>query len=330
MDAEQWRAQMVEKALDPELPVIDAHHHIWPEVFAPGFEAYTDDALLADVQTSGHNIIATVAVEAWGSYRPDGPVELRPVGETEHAQAMADRVPGLCAGIVAHADLLLGDAVVPVLEAHFAAAPDRLRGIRHITASDPDMRTGYPSPPGLMPDPAFRAGLRHLARRQLSFDIWAVHPQLGEVLDLVRAFPNTLFILDHLGGPLGIGRFSQRRAEAFAEWRAALAPLAACENLTVKLGGLNMPTTGMNARGLPCPRSSEEMAALHRDHILTAIDLFGPARAMFESNFPVDRLSTPYGVLWNAFKRITAGFTKPDREALFAGTARRVYRLAGK
>jgi predicted TIM-barrel fold metal-dependent hydrolase len=327
MDAEQWRAQTVEAALDPELPVIDAHHHIWPEVFAPGFEAYPDDALHADVKECGHNIIATVAVEAWGSYRPDGPAELRPVGETEHAQALAARAPGLCAGIVAHANLLLGNAVAPVLEAHLAASPEHLRGIRHVTAWDQDMPTGYLSTPGLMAQPAFRAGLRQLARHGLSFDIWAMHPQLGEVLDLVRAFPETSFILDHLGGPLGIGRFAQRRAEAFSDWRAALAPLAACENVTVKLGGLSMNSTGMDAKGLARPRSSLALAELHRDHILTAIDLFGPQRAMFESNFPVDRMSTPYGVLWNAFKRVTTCFAPADRATLFAGTARRVYRL---
>jgi predicted TIM-barrel fold metal-dependent hydrolase len=335
MDADAWRAQVKEQAIDPGLPIIDTHHHIWPVAPFPGYEAYDDTALINDVMGSGHAIVATIAVEAHASYRPEGPAALRPVGETEHAQALAKRVrreggraAGICAAIVAHADLWLGAGVEAVLDAHRAAAPERLRGIRHMAAWDADLRSGVQSAPGMLADPAFREGFARLARHNLSFDAWVVHSQLGEVVDLARAFPSTQIILDHAGGPIGVGRFAGRPAESFAEWRAALAPLARCDNVAVKLGGLNISVTGLGAMGAARPRGSEEMAALHRDHILAAIDLFGPERAMFESNFPVDRMSGPYDVLWNGFKRITAGFTAAERAAMFAGTARRIYRIA--
>jgi predicted TIM-barrel fold metal-dependent hydrolase len=327
MNRDAWRARLSEPAIDPGLPVIDPHHHIWPVAPSPHLEAYTDDELIADVRGSGHNIVATVAVEAWGSYRTEGPPELRPVGETEHAEALARREDGLCAGIVAHADLLLGDAVATVLEAQRAAAPARLRGIRYLTASDPDLPFQFGVPAGLMAESGFRAGFARLADYGLSFDAYVAHPQLPEILDLAQAFPETVIILDHLGGPLGVGRFAADRRAAFRDWRAALAPLAACQNIVVKLGGMHLDITGFNRLGAAAPLGSAEMAALHRDYILAAIDLFGPERAMFESNFPVDRMSTPCGVLWNCFKIIAAGFTPAERSDLFAGTARRVYRI---
>lgn len=334
MDRDAWRAQLSEPIIEPDLPIIDAHHHIWPEMPFPGLEAYPDETLIAEVAGSGHAIIATVAVEALGSYRQDGPEALRPVGETEHAEALARRVrgtggraSGLCAAIVAHADLRLGDGVAEVLDAHRAAAPDRFRGIRHMTVCDPDLPTPFGIPPGLMSDPAFRAGFAQLAAAKLSYDAYLVHPQLGELLDLAKVFPETVIVADHLGGPLGVGRFKSRCTEAFAAWRAALAPLAACKNVFVKLGGMHLDITGLGAIRADRPRSSMEMAAVHRDHILAVIDMFGPDHVMFESNFPVDRMSGPYDILWNCFKLMTAGFSPAERQAMFAGTARRVYRI---
>jgi len=327
MNRDAWRALVSEPAIAPDLPIIDPHHHIWPVALSPHLEAYTDDALITDVRGSGHNIVATVAVEAWGSYRTEGKPELRPVGETEHAEALARRAHGLCAGIVAHADLLLGDAVAAVLEAHAQAAPARLRGIRYLTASDADLPFQFGIPAGLMADAAFRAGFARLTDFGLSFDAYVAHPQLPEILKLAQAFPGTVIILDHLGGPLGVGRFAADRRAAFSDWRAALAPLAACQNIVVKLGGMHLDITGFDRLREAAPLGAAEMAALHRDYILAAIDLFGPERAMFESNFPVDRMSTPYGVLWNCFKIIATGFTPAERLDLFAGTARRVYRI---
>jgi predicted TIM-barrel fold metal-dependent hydrolase len=335
MNPDAWRALISEAAIDPELPIVDAHHHIWPEAPFKGYEAYSDDALIADVEGSGHSIVASVCVEAHGSYRHEGPFALRPVGETEHAEAVAksvrrdrSRAAGLCAAIVAHADLRLGAAVEAVLDAHNLAAPERFRGIRHVTAWDADLRSSFRTSPAMLADADFREGFGRLASHNLTFDAWVVHSQLGELLDLARAFPETTIVVDHLGGPIGIGRFAGRLTESFAEWRAELAPLARCPNVVVKLGGMHIGITGFSAIGAARPRTSLEIAALHRNHILAAIELFGPDRAMFESNFPVDRMSGPYDVLWNSFKRITAEFTAHERAEMFAGTARRVYRVA--
>jgi predicted TIM-barrel fold metal-dependent hydrolase len=334
MKPDEWRAQVEEPAIDAELPIVDAHHHLWPQAPFAGYEAYPDAALIGDVAGSGHNIVATVCVEAHANYRNEGPSSLQPVGETEYAESLAKRVrreggrgAGICAAIVAHADLTLGAAVDAVLDAHFVASPDRLRGIRNMAAHDPDLRTAVPTIPGLLGNPAFREGFARLARRNLAFDAWVVHSQLSDVGDLARVFPEVTIILNHLGGPIRIGRFLDHPAESLREWRAALSVLAGHPNVVVKLGGLHVSVCGFSAVGAPRPRTSTEMAVLFRDHILAAIDLFGPGRAMFESNFPVDRMSGPYDVLWNAFKRITADFTATERAALFADTARRVYRI---
>jgi predicted TIM-barrel fold metal-dependent hydrolase len=333
INRDAWRSLVREDAIDPGLPIIDAHHHIWPVAPDPAFECYDVPALLQDVSASAHDIVGTVFIEAHARYRPDGPEHLKPVGETafadsvaEQATAQGGRASGLCAGIVAFADLRLGDAVEEVLAAHRAASP-RLRGIRQMVASDPDMPATFRMPPGVLASPDFRAGFARLARHGLSFDAFVVHPQLGDVLDLARAFPETIIILDHLGGPMGIGRFADGGEDRFAAWRGGLAALAACDNVVVKLGGLYMRTTGLAAPLEPRPRTSSEMAAAQRDHILTAIDLFGPHRTLFESNFPVDRSTVSYDVLWNAFKRITGDFTPDERSAMFAGTAKRAYRL---
>jgi predicted TIM-barrel fold metal-dependent hydrolase len=328
MNRDAWRAQYTEAAVEPDLPIIDAHHHLWPEPPLPGYEPYTDETAIAEMAHGGHNIIATVAVEARGSYFTYGPETLRPVGETVHAEALAQLQPGFCAAIVAHADLLLGHAVDVVLSAHMVAAPMRLRGIRHVVAWDPDLKSGFGAQPGMLAHPDFRAGFGRLAPNGLSFDVWALHSQLGEVLDLARAFPETSIIIDHIGGPIGIGRYAARPSESFADWRAALAPLATCNNVTVKLGGLHISIIGFSRLDAAAPLPSSEMAAQHGGHIRAVIDLFGPERVMFESNFPVDRMSTPHDVLWNSFKLMTQGYTHAERAAMFAGTARRVYRIA--
>jgi predicted TIM-barrel fold metal-dependent hydrolase len=335
MTGKQWRDQVIEDALEPELPIIDAHHHIWAASPAPAFEAYDAEALYADKADAGHNIIATVYVDSHANYRSDGPEPFRVVGETEFAESVAEqanrrggRVAGACAAIVSHADLLLGAAVGEVLDAHILAS-SRFRGIRHMTAIDPDLPPIYgATEPGIMMRPAFREGFAELGKRGLTFDAWLFQPQLGEVVDLARAFPGSAIVLDHLAGPLGIGRYASRRDEAFGEWKRGMAELAKSPNVVVKLGALNMVFTGLAPDiGAARPHGSEEMARLQRDHILTAIDLFGPDRCMFESNFPVDMLLTSYSLVWNSFKRVTRELGEAERAALFAGTARRVYRI---
>jgi predicted TIM-barrel fold metal-dependent hydrolase len=335
VNRDAWRAQISEAPLEPDLPIVDAHHHLWPTPMTPQMEAYGPDALLADKTAAGHNIVATVFVEAHARYRPDGPPSLRPVGETEYADQVGrdcdlkgGRAAGACSAIVATADMMLGEAVEEVLVAHREAAPDRLRGIRHLIAYDPDFAVMPGSRPGVMAEPAFRAAFGRLAAHGLSYDAWVMHPQLAEVAELAAAFPEAAIVLDHVGAPMGIGRYADGGADAFAEWRQGLAKVAAQPNVVLKLGGLNMPLTGLGAPASAAkPWTSERLAEIQGRHLLTAIDLFGPSRCMFESNFPVDRMSTGACVLWNGFKRVAAGFSADEKAELFSGVAMRTYRL---
>jgi L-fuconolactonase len=340
MNRHAWRQQVIETALDPDLPIVDAHHHLWSEP-THGAEAYDAEALFRDMEGSGHNIIGTIYVDAVCHYRTDGPLAFRVVGETEYAQNIADqarmrggRLSGACAGIVPHADLSLGERVGPILDAHAAASPF-LRGIRHCTNSVPELppiaqrlppEYGDTSP-GIMGRPSFRQGVAELFNRGLAFDAWVLQPQLPEIIDLARAMPRGTIVVNHLGGPMGIGRFTDRQEAARAEWATAMRELAQCENVLVKLGGLHMRSAAMVSPDAERPRTSEEMADAQGWHILTAIDLFGPNRCMFESNFPVDMLYTSSTILWNGFKRITASFSACERRHLFADTAIRAYGL---
>ena len=329
---EIWLAKTVEAALEPDLPVIDPHHHLWDR---PG-SRYMLAELRDDIE-GGHNVVATAFVECMSMYRAGGPEALRPVGETEFGNGVAAQSASggfgtarVCAGIAGYADLTLGAAVEDVLDAHMARAPDRFRGVRHAAGWDASaaVRNSHTRPPeGLMYDAAWREGFSRLAPRRLSFDAWLYHPQLGDLVDLARAFPDTVVVLDHLGGPLGIGPYAGRRAEVWEAWKPKIDALAECQNVAAKLGGLAMAVNGYGWHKRAAPPGSEELAAAGRDWYLHAIDRFGPERCMFESNFPVDKVSCGYTVLWNAFKRIAAGFTDAEKRALFHDTAARVYRL---
>jgi L-fuconolactonase len=333
VNRDAWRAQVGESALEPDLPIIDAHHHLWPEAPVPHMEAYGVAALTADKAGSGHNIQATVFAEAYTRYRTDGPASLRPVGESDfiegvgrEADEQGGRVAGLCAALVANADMMLGDAVEEVLIAHREASPGRFRGIRYLLAHDPDFPLPLTSKPGTMGNAIFRAALARFARHNLTFDVWLMHPQLPELADLAAAFPDTTFILDHVGSPMATGRYANNPEGALEEWRKGMKMVASCPNVMLKLGGLNMEFTGLGAPlRAERPWTSEKMAEAQRSHILTAIDLFAPSRCMFESNFPVDRLATNATALWNGFKRVVAGFSTAEKAQLFAGTASRVY-----
>jgi L-fuconolactonase len=321
----------MEDILEPGLPICDPHHHLWDH---PNHRYLLDD-LLADTG-SGHDVRSTVFVECMSMYRAHGPQGLKPVGETEFVNGIAAMSASgrygstrAAAAIVSFADLTLGEDVGAVLDAHRAASP-RLRGIRHAAGWDAseDIRNSHTNPrPGLLADAGFRRGFAELARRGLTFDAWCYHPQIPEVADLARAFPDTTIVLDHFGGPLGIGPYRGRRAEVFAWWRGALKALAACPNVVAKLGGLVMPLNGFGFHKRATPPDSVELAEATREWYLHAIDCFGPARCMFESNFPVDKVSTSYRVLWNSFKRIAASFSRDDKAALFHDTAVRVYGL---
>ncbi len=327
-----WLAQREEEVLDPARPIVDPHHHLWDR----GGQRYLLDDMTSDI-ASGHNVIATVYVEARSMYRAKGPEAFRPVGEVEFANgAAAMSASGgygpaaVCAGIVGHVNLLLGDEARPVLEAEISAGQGRFRGIRHSSAwdSDPDVAHMYAiRPKGLLLDPTFRKGFAHLAPLDLSFDAWLFHPQIGELADLARAFPNTRIILDHCGGPAGTGQYANRREEIFATWKESIREIAICPNVVVKLGGLAMCLLGYDFHERPMPPSSQELAAAWRPYIETCIEAFGPQRAMFESNFPPDKGQCSYQVIFNAFKRIAASLGETEKDALFSGTATSVYRL---
>ena len=341
---------MPEAILEPELPIVDPHHHLWDRRMLPPAtgpehpfttaikpaQRYLLDELLADTG-SGHNVIATVFLECRAFYKADGPAEMRSVGETEFVNGVAAMsASGLyggtraCAGIVGNADLTLGDAAKPVLEAHVRAGGGRFRGVRNSASWDADTEVLGPlnrMQPGHYLRDDFRAGFRHLAPMGLSFDAWLLEPQLPDLTSLARAFPDTTIVLDHVGTPIGRGSYAGRLEERFPIWRDNIRELAKSQNVVVKLGGLAMAFCSFPSF-LAEPRvPSEQLAKEWGPYIETCIEAFGPERCMFESNFPVDMGSCTYAVLWNAFKRLAAGASADEKAALFSGTAKRVYRL---
>ncbi|MGE0223057.1 MAG: amidohydrolase [Acetobacteraceae bacterium] len=334
-DLKAWLAKRPrEAALEPDLPIIDPHHHFWD---APHRGRYFLPDLLEDIG-GGHNIVATVFLECQAMYRKDGPREMAPVGEVEFVNGIAamsaSGTYGPCRvaeGIVGHADLTLGERVRDVLEAEIAAGGGRFRGIRYGVAWDADPAVGkFASrivPPHLVRDRTFREGFAQLATLGLSFESWQYHPQLSDAVDLVRAFPDTTFILNHVGGVLGVGSYSGRRQEILGTWKRNIVELATFPNVCVKLGGVGMTSFGFDFHERGTPPSSEELAEAWRQYIEPCIEAFGVTRCMFESNFPPDKQSGGYTELWNAFKRITAGASPDEKKALYSGTAARVYRL---
>jgi len=328
-----WLARRNEAALEPELPIVDPHHHLWDRT---GWR-YLLDELLADIRDSGHTVAATVFVQALAMHRAHGPEAMRPVGETEFVNGVAAMAASgiygparICAGIVGRADLRLGAAVKEVLAAHIRAGGGRFRGIRYITTSDADASLMNPlnaAPHGLMADATFRVGFAQLAPLDLSFDAWLFHTQIDELTNLARAFPQTKIVLNHVGGVLGIGAYAGKRDEIFARWSHSIRALADCPNVFVKLGGLGMRINGFNFEKAAEPPSSETLATSWRPYVETCVEAFGGARCMFESNFPVDKGSYSYGVGWNAFKRLAQGSSAAEKAALFSGTATKFYRL---
>ena len=330
-----WLASRQEDIIEPALPICDPHHHLWDY---PG-SRYLLPELLADIG-GGHNVESTVFVECGAFYRVRGPSEFRPIGETEFANGIAAMSASgrygkarACAGIVGYADLTRGAAVESVLSAHVAAGDGRFRGIRHAAAWDASdqVRNSHTSPPrDLFAQAGFREGFARLRQFGLSFDVWLYAPQLADVIDLARAFPDQPIVLDHVGGPLGIGPYQGRRAEMFPAWQRAIRELAACPNMHVKLGGLGMKSCGFDFHKGQLPPSSEELAAAWRPYVETSVESFGVERCMFESNFPVDKVSCSYSILWNAFKRLAAGASPQEKAALFRDTALRFYRRDGE
>ena len=332
----EWLAKAPpEPILEPDLPIIDTHHHLWEGRGGPN-NSYLLPDFLADC-ASGHKIVATVFLQCHSMYRASGLAAMQPVGETEFVAGVAAMSESgiygstrVAAGIVGFADLTLGDWVEPVLEAHIRAGGSRFRGVRHSGSWDADPVIGHNVPdnkPGLYLRPEFRAGLARLSALGLSLDAWVFHPQLPDVIDLARAFPCTNIIMGHCGGPLGYGPYAGKRDEVFRQWKPSIAELAKCQNVTMKLGGMMMRLAATDYMAATRPPSSEELAALWRPYIETCIEMFGPNRCMVESNFPVEKMGIGYAGLFNAFKRIVSGASAEEKLAMFCGTARRVYRL---
>jgi predicted TIM-barrel fold metal-dependent hydrolase len=324
----EWLAKLHEDVLDPEQPIVDPHHHLWRS--RP--DRYLLEDLAEDLGT-GHDVRSTVFIQCGSAYRKDGPEEMRPVGETEFVAAIAveseARPFQACAGIIGHADCRLGDRIEPVLRAHVAVGGGRFKGIRHSATYDAGIAPTAPpgAPRGLFLDRTFQQGVTRTGALGLVFEAWCYHPQLPELATLLRACPNQKVVLNHLGGPLGVGPYEGHAAEVFASWSASVRELAQFPNLFIKLGGLAMNVNGFGYHHQVLPPGSGEMATAWRPFMDTAIEAFGSARCMFESNFPVDKGMCAYPVLWNAFKRIAAGLSDEDKANLFHRTATRFYEL---
>jgi predicted TIM-barrel fold metal-dependent hydrolase len=334
-----WLEQVQEAALEPELPICDPHHHLWETRARPGNiqPRYLLDEIVADL-SGGHNVVSTVFIECGAMFRADGPENFRCIGETEFVNGIAAMSASggygkarIAAAIVGTCDLRIGDAAADVLDAQIAAGNGRLRGIRRgaFWHASPEVENHRTRPPeGLLLREDFQRGFKHLAPRKLSFEVWCAHTQIPDAVSLARAFPDPTIVLDHFGGPIGIGPYKGKADEVFADWKAKIDELATCQNVHVKLGGLNMEVNGYGWHERPKPPTSQELADATRRYFDYAIEKFGPKRSMFESNFPVDKLSCSYTVLWNSFKILAKSFSADEKAAMFRGTAETVYRIA--
>jgi L-fuconolactonase len=334
---QDWLALTTEPTLEPELPICDPHHHFWDfRTARVPYQRYLLHELAADIH-SGHHVRSTVFIEARAMYRADGPEEMRPVGEVEFVQGLAAASasglygPGrAAAAIVGHANLNLGARVAPVLEALQVASPNRFRGIRHSVTWDPHPEvenTAAHNMKGQLASDQFRAGARVLAQMGLSLEGWLYFPQLPELADFAKAVPDLPIILNHIGGLIRVGPYANRDDEVLATWRRGIAAVAECPNVVMKLGGIGMPRTGFDWHTRDKPIGSEELAEAMAPWMTYCIEQFGPNRCMFESNFPVDKVSYSYNVLYNAFKQLSKGYSAAERAAMFHDTAARVYRI---
>jgi L-fuconolactonase len=329
---EAWLAKAApEPAIDPALPIIDTHMHFWHH--HTGYKYFVEE-LGRDVAACGHNVVSTIYVECQSMYRAHGPAHLKPVGETEFAVGQAAIAASekytkcrAAEAIIAHADLTLGERTREALEAHIAAGHGRVKGIRQRSKWDPDPAVSMAAERGIYLTPEFGKGLDMLTSLGLSFDASVFHPEIPEVTKLAQAHPDANIVLIHTGSPVGHSSYVGHEAEVHANWLASMRELARCPNVSIKLGGILMCLGNFDFLAAERPPSSELMAELWRPYIEPCIELFGPDRCMASSNFPVEKAGIGYDVIWNLFKRITAGCSQAEKEAIFAGTARRVYRM---
>ena len=328
----EWLEQVVEEIIDPGREIVDPHHHLWQggrwfDYMLPDLWKDTD---------AGHNITKTIFIECHSSYRREGPDHLKPVGETEFvAEIAAQSQKGSpnqarISGIVAHANLTLGDTVNEILDAHEAAGRGLFRGIRHAGAREEVPESLMIQGRGekdLFSREDFRQGVKLLGNRGFTYESWHYHHQIRSFTELAKAVPDTTIILDHFGTPLGVGPYVGKREEIFEQWKIDIAELAQCQNVYAKLGGMAMPDNGFGWHLGAVPPTSDEFVAVQKPYYLHTIDCFGPERCMFESNFPVDRLSLSYPIVWNAFKKIVVDFSEDEKNMMFSGTAAKVYSL---
>lgn len=322
-------AQIHEDPLDSDLPICDAHHHLWDR---PGNRYLVED-LVADA--ADHNVVSTIFVECMAGYREDGPEAMKPVGETAYIETIAAECAAdtsitmeCCAAIIGYADLRLGRAVLPVLESHSEASPSRFKGVRHNVGWDegPDVPISHTKPKkGQLLDPTFREGAACLRELGLLYEVYPYHTQLHELADFARSLPELTIVLNHCGGPLGCGPYARKRVEVMDVWRKGIAEVAACSNVVAKLGGIAMPRNGFGWHERSTPPTSEELAKVYTPYYHYCIDQFGADRCMFESNFPVEKQSCSYTVLWNAFKRVAHSFTEAEKANMFHDVAALVY-----
>ncbi len=331
-----WLELVKEDIIDPSRSIIDPHHHLWRNRF-------NRDYLLPELWQdtgSGHNVKKTVFMECRAFYDREAPPHLAPLGETktitEFAKASRDDPQqATIAGIVGHADLTLAGTepslLNDLLDQHIELSNGLFKGVRHAAAHDKrpeDLLIPGSAPPYLHGKESFRSGVKILAEKGLTYDTWHFHHQNLDFLDLARTVPECTMILDHFGTPLGVGIYSSCKDEIFQEWKEEIAELAKCPNVYAKLGGLAMPDNGFKWHLGTKPPSSDDFVAAQKKYYLHTIKCFGPERCMFESNFPVDRLSISYHVLFNGFKKLVADFSEDEKHAMFYGTAEKVYSLA--
>ncbi len=326
---DQWLATLEEEILEPEVAIVDPHHHLWRR---NGYN-YLLPELAVDL-ASGHNVVATVYADCHSMYRQVGPEAERSLGETEFVRGQAamsasgDFGPArACDVMFGNVDVSLGAAVEPLLEQHIETSGGRFRGIRISSGWDADEKIpNVAAKPRLLLDPHVQEAVSVLSRMGLTLDCWVYHPQLDEVAELADAHPELTIVLNHVGSPILGGPYRGRTDEVFEDWGARIRRVGERENVFIKLGALPIRMPGYEGdRSLP--PGSEEVALAWRPWIETCIDAFGPSRSMFESNFPVQKRWCSYQICWNAFKRLSANATPAEKVQLFSAAAMRAYRI---
>ena len=337
-DLQGWLDQISEEIIDQDIEIVDPHHHLWPgpprTEGAKAENRYLLEDLWKDTE-SGHKISKTVFVECGQGYYESGPDAMKPVGETKFVyevaeEAKLDKSKAQIEGIVGHADMMLGSSAREVLEAHVEEGKGRFKGIRHGASWDEseEIRNSHSIPiRHIYLDSKFQQGIEQLDALNLTLDAWNYHKQIKELTELAKCFPNLKIVQNHFGGPLGIGPYKNKREEVFSEWKDSISELAERENVYMKLGGLAMPINGWGWHKRERPATSEELVEKHGKYYLHAINSFGVKRCMFESNFPVDKRSISYPILWNGFKRVVRDYSLEEKEFLFSKAAAEFYSL---